>query len=61
MRIENIFFTIPFFLGLGDGPHKTNIAIAIANPILANTATFSTSIFSKSSLKSEIFLKNWES
>lgn len=39
--------TVPFFLGLGDGPHKTNAATAMANPTLANTAIFSTSISPK--------------
>lgn len=34
----------PFFLGLGDGPHKTNRPTAMANPTPANIAIFSMSM-----------------
>lgn len=39
--------TFPFFLGLGEGPHKINAATTIAIPTLANTATLSTSMLSE--------------
>lgn len=47
--------TLPFFLGFGDGPHRTNRPTAMAKPTPANIAILSTSIIRFISLSRRSF------